>query len=105
VCVYVAVASKKKEREREIRNTTVLVLVLQSLSVGFFAFLVSERRIVTIALLVSFVLLVSKSSSVSREEGEVAGDDCVTERPTDNYSSRHKKSSSFEDFVCSFAAF
>ncbi len=42
----------------------------------------SERRIITIALLVSFLLfVVSKSSSNSREEGEVAGDGCVTDRP------------------------
>ncbi len=110
MCVYVAVASEKKEREREISNTNVLALVLQSLLVSFFAFLVSERRIITIALLVFFffffcLFVVSKSSSNSREEGEVAGDGCVTDRPTDSYSSRHKKSSSFEDFVCSFAAF
>jgi Ca2+/Na+ antiporter len=106
VCVYVAVASEKKEREREISNTTVLVLVLQSLFVSFFVFLVSEKRIITIALLVCFVLfVVSKSSSNSREEGEVAVNCCVTDRPTDSYSSRHKKSSSFEDFFCSFAAF
>ncbi len=83
--VYVAVALEKKEREREISNTTVLVLVLQSLLVSFFAFLVSERRIITIALLVGFVfcLLFQKSSSNSREEGEVAGDGCVTDRSTD----------------------
>ncbi len=109
VRVYVAVASEKRERKREISNTTVLVLVLQSLFVSFFAFLVSERRIITIALLVCFVLfVVSKSSRNSSEEAEVAGDGCVTDRPTDrptdSYSSRHKKSSSFEDFVCSFCS-
>ncbi len=54
--------------------------MLQSLFVSFFAFLVSERRIITIALLVCFVLfVVSKSSSNSREEAEVAGDGCVTD--------------------------
>jgi hypothetical protein len=109
-CLRCCRVRKEREREREISNTTVLVLVLQSLFVSFFAFLVSERRIITIALLVCFVLfVVSKSSSNSREEAEVAGDGCVTDwptdRPTDSYSSRHKKSSSFEDFVCSFAAF
>lgn len=42
----------------------------------------SERRIITIALRVSFLLfVVSKSSSNIREEGEVAGDGCVTDRP------------------------
>ncbi len=107
--VYVAVASEKREREREISNTTVLVLVLQSLFVSFFAFLVSERRIITIALLVCFVLfVVSKSSRNSREEAEVAGDGYVTDRPTDRpivtvvvIRSRRRLRTLF----CSFAAF